>query len=537
MQIISSLIWKWYIGQGTFEGIGRMEFMKPKIIFIHPPVAKPSEPPAGIARLSSCLKANSVEHQVIDANLEGMLCLMHSAAKNEDLRSHWDIRSFKNLEDNLRALQSIDTFRNKNRYTRAVVDVNHVLNAAGQPYGAILSLSDYTDKRLSPVKSRDLIAAADSPEANPFYPYFSKRLTQALEEAPAYIGFSLNFLSQAICTMAMIGFIKKHHPGQKIILGGSLITSWVQITGRSDFFSGLVDEVVAGAGEEKLLDLLGINNIQRNGYTDYSLLLENQYLSPGFILPYSSARGCWWRKCAFCPETTEGNPYLPLPSAHAADELRTITEKTRPSLIHILDSSIAPVRLQAMAQQPPDAPWYGFARVTEHLTDEDFCRALKAGGCVMLKLGIESGDQSVLDNLNKGIDLKMASAALKTVTGAGIATYCYFLFGTPQENEASAVKTLDFAIRHADCINYLNLAVFNLPAGSPETQTLATSDFYEGDLSLYKTFQHPGGWQRADVRNFLKKKFKKHAAIAPILTRTPQYFTSNHAPFFTFQKK
>jgi len=513
------------------------EFMKPKIILIHPPVAKPSEPPAGIARLSSCLKANSIGHQVIDANLEGMLSLMRSAAKDGALRSHWDIRSSKNLENNLCALQSIGTFSNKSRYTRAVVDVNHALNAAGQSYGTILSLSDYTDKRLSPVKSDDLIAAAENPEANPFYPYFSKRLKQALEESPAYIGFSLNYLSQAICTMAMIGFVKKQHPGQKIVLGGSLTTSWVQITGRSDFFSGLVDEVVAGAGEEKLLDLLGVDDIQRNGFTDYSLLAGNQYLSPGFILPYSTARGCWWRKCAFCPETAEGNPYLPLPSARAADELKTITEKTGPSLIHILDSSIAPVRLQSMAQQPPGAPWYGFARVTEHLTNEDFCRSLKAGGCVMLKLGIESGDQSILDSMNKGIDLKTASVALKTITRAGIATYCYFLFGTPQESEAGAVKTLDFAIRHADCINYLNLAVFNLPAGSPEAQTLATSAFYEGDLSFYKSFQHPGGWQRADVRNFLQKTFKKHPAIATILTRTPEFFTSNHAPFFTFQKK
>ncbi|HOQ43219.1 MAG TPA: radical SAM protein [Smithellaceae bacterium] len=511
--------------------------MKPKIIFIHPPVAKPSEPPAGIARLSACLKANSVEHQVVDANLEGMLWLMRSASRDGTARNKWDIRSFKNLEGNLHALRSIDTFREKSRYTRAVVDVNHALNSAGQPYGAMLTLSDYTDKRLSPVKSGDLIAAAETPEANPFYPYFSKRLTQAMEETPEYIGFSLNFLSQAICTMAMIGFIKKQHPRQKIVLGGSLTTSWVQITGRSDFFTGLVDEVIAGAGEEKLLDLLGVKDLQRTGFTDYSLVADKPYLSPGFVLPYSTARGCWWRKCAFCPETAEGNPYLPLSPARDAEELRSIIEKTGPSLIHILDSSIAPVRLQAMAQQPPGIPWYGFARVTEHLTNEDFCRELKVSGCVMLKLGIESGDQCVLDSLNKGIDLKTASAALKTITGAGIATYCYFLFGTPQENEASAVKTLDFASRHAGCIHFLNLAVFNLPAGSAQAQNLATSDFYEGDLSLYKNFQHPDGWQRAHVRNFLQKKFKKHPAIAPILARTPEFFTSNHAPFFTFLKK
>ena len=150
----------------------------------------------------------------------------------------------------------------------------------------------------------------------------------------------------------------------------------------------------------------------------------------------------------------------------------------------------------------------------------------------MLKLGIESGDQKVLDQLNKGIDLPTASAVLKTLKKAGIASYCYFLFGTPPETEESATMTLDFVCQHHDCIDFLNLAIFNLPAHSVEAQSLATNDFYEGDLSLYKNFQHPLGWHRSMVRNFLEKTFKKHPAIAPIVKRTPEFFTSNHAPFF-----
>jgi hypothetical protein len=511
--------------------------MAAKIILIHPPVAKPSEPPAGIAKLSSCLQANGVEHRVVDANLEGVLHLMRAFAQAGAPSGRWNIRACKNLEANLAALQNPDTFGNKSRYSRIVSDVNHVLNLAGKPYGVNLSLSDYTDNKQSPVKSGDLIRAAENPETNPFYPYFSGRLTQALAESPEFIGFSLNFLSQALCTMAMIGFIKRIHPRQKIILGGSLTTSWVQRTCRTNLFPGLVEEVVAGAGEDQLLELLGVKDVQSGTSTDYRLLIENRYLSPGFILPYSAARGCWWRKCAFCPETAEANPYLPQPVTETIEELQTLTQQTHPSLIHLLDSSIAPALLKALAGQPPGAPWYGFARVTRHLADEDFCRALKAGGCAMLKLGIESGDQTVLDHLNKGIDLQTASAALKALKNAGIATYCYFLFGTPPEDEAAAHKTLDFVRRHADCIDFLNLAIFNLPATSMEAESLATQDFYEGDLSLYKSFHHPGGWQRPNVRNFLAKTFKKHPAIAPIVKRVPEFFTSNHAPFFTFPNK
>ena len=146
------------------------------------------------------------------------------------------------------------------------------------------------------------------------------------------------------------------------------------------------------------------------------------------------------------------------------------------------------------------------------------------------------GDQDVLDQLNKGIDLLTASAVLQALKKAGIATYIYLLFGTPPETEDKAMKTLDFVVTHHDCISFLNLAIFNLPAGSVEAQNLVTHDFYEGDLSLYKDFDHPLGWQRAAVRKFLEKTFKKHSAVAEILKRTPEFFTSNHAPFFVLNK-
>lgn len=505
-----------------------------KIILIHPPLAKASEPPAGIARLSACLQANSVEHQAIDANLEGMLYLLRTAAGEGAPSDKWSVRACKNLESNLGALRSLSTFGNKSRYSRVVVDINHVLSLAGKPFGARLSLADYTDGKKSPVKSDDLWEAAEHPEDNPFYPYFSQRLAQVMADSPDFIGFSLNYLSQALCALAMIGFVKKNHPRQNIILGGSLTTSWTQITGRTDLFPGLVEKVVAGAGEEKLLELLGVKSIPVASTTDYRLFAENYYLSPGFVLPYSAASGCWWRQCSFCPEKTEDNPYRPQSVASVTQELPLLVRRHDASLIHLLDSAIGPTLLKALAKQPPDAPWYGFARVTRHLADEDFCRALKKSGCVMLKLGIESGDQDVLDNLHKGINLQTVSAALKALHKAGIATYCYFLFGTPAETATAAEKTLDFVCRHSESISYLNLAIFNLPAKSEEAQSLAVHDFYEGDLSLYQSFAHPAGWNRADVRNFLEKTFKKHPAILPILRRTPEFFTSNHAPFFTF---
>ena len=188
--------------------------------------------------------------------------------------------------------------------------------------------------------------------------------------------------------------------------------------------------------------------------------------------------------------------------------------------------------MKALVQKPPGVPWYGFARASPLLADEEFCRSLRRSGCVMLKLGLESGDQQVLDRMHKGIELAMVAQVLHALKSAGILTYVYLLFGTPSEDEAGAVRTMEFAARHHAEIGFLNLAVFNLPLAGPEAASLAINEFYGGDLSLYTDFIHQKGWSRRKIRTFLSKEFKRHPAIGPIIQRDPPFFTSNHAPLF-----
>jgi radical SAM superfamily enzyme YgiQ (UPF0313 family) len=153
----------------------------------------------------------------------------------------------------------------------------------------------------------------------------------------------------------------------------------------------------------------------------------------------------------------------------------------------------------------------------------------------MLKLGIESGDQGVLDAMEKGINIDMSSIVLKNLKKAGIAAYVYLIFGTPVETEASARKTLEFTVRHSESIGFLNLAIFNMPICGAFDPAIETKDFYDGDLSLYTDFIHPDGWDRRHVRLFLENEFKRHPAVSAILKNDPPIFTSNHAPFFVME--
>jgi len=362
------------------------------------------------------------------------------------------------------------------------------------------------------------------------------------------------------------------------------VTSWMRRPQWQNPFKGLVDHLVAGPGEAPLLSLMGVNPVRNSsgalnptrpasrseagaGITlkcdpaaeqwgiisdgveglkgcggklfendhyrpNYDSLPVRDYFAPGPILPYSSSRGCYWNRCSFCPERAEGNPYFAIPVKKVILDLLHLVDRQKPVLIHLLDNAISPSLMKAISEHPLGVPWYGFVRMTHHLADPDFCSALKRSGCVMLKLGLESGDQTVLDDLQKGINLEEASSALRNLKEVGITTYVYLLFGTPPEGLIEARRTLEFVVKHADSIGFLNLAIFNMPLYGPEAQQMGTKTFYEGDLSLYTSFDHPKGWSRPLIRQFLDKEFKRHPAIASILRRDPPAFTSNHAPFF-----
>lgn len=502
------------------------------ILLINPPITKPCEPPSGLAQLAGALCANDIQYRFLDANLEGLLYLLK---KPVEARDTWTKRTIKHRDSNLESLRNPDCYGKFDRYKKTVLEVNRLLNrAAGD--NVRVSLEDYEHSVLSPVKTDDLLHAAQHPDENPFYPYFSDRFHKVIKEKrPRFIGFSLSYLSQALCCLAMTGFVKTRFPDIQIVFGGSLLTSWMKSPVWKNPFDSLVDHLVCGPGELPLLSLFNKDMTQAASHYRPTFNFENidNYLAPGVIMPYSTSTGCYWGKCAFCPERAEGNKYISRPPQTVVLELRELVEEVRPALIHLTDNAISPAVLKALAENPPEAPWYGFVRVTNHLADHDFRDALKRSGCVMLKLGVESGDQKVLDAMNKENNISLTSQVLKSLSRAGIATYVYLLFGTPCESEKEARTTLDFIVRHSSYIDFLNLAIFNLPLMSPDSERLKRSSFYEGDLSLYSDFAHPKGWDRVKVRRFLDNEFKKHPAIRPILQRQPPLFTSNHAPFFT----
>ena len=505
------------------------------ILLIHPPVAKPSEPPLGLARLAGALEAHDIPYGIIDANLEGLLFLLKQPLIIEDT---WTKRAHRGLAKDLAYIREGGSYKSPDRYKSAVLNLNRLLAAASANYNCLVSLANYTDKELLPQKSRDLMAASDHYQENVFYPYFKARLEPAIRALqPDYIGISVNFLNQALCVFALAGFLRSVFPGIELIAGGSLISSWMSSPGWRNPFGGIFGHLIAGPGEEPLLSLLTGRTSDNGGRAEvyspsFKKLPIKEYLAPGLILPYNTSSGCLWNRCSFCPEPAEKNRYKPLPVGIAHEQLGQLVKTTGASLIHLADNAVSPAFMQALIRSPAGAPWYGFARFLEQLADPGFCRQLKESGCVMLELGLESGDPQVLAGINKGINLEMASLVLKNLRQAGIISYVYLLFGTPDEDYEKAQATLAYVAAHAHLIGYLNLSLFNMPVACSLAEEYETTPFYRADLALYTDFVHPAGWGREHVRRFLEYEFKKHPAIRPVVRRKPPVFTSNHAAFF-----
>jgi len=501
------------------------------LLLINPPVTKPSEPPQGLAKLAGALRRRNIEATLWDANLGGLDFLLDQPPTQKD---KWTVQAWTQAAQWRQMLRSPQGYENLDRYSTAIRHLNRILSVNSRPADARVGLADYQHDRWNPARSADLLAAVAQPEANPFTQYLDSHLdTIAEKDRPDCVGVSINYLSQALTAFALIGLIRRRWPRTRIVAGGGLVTCWLQAGRGANPFPDLIDRAIGGEGAGPLLQFLGVDAwAQEDPLPDYASLPIHQYWSPGPILPYHSARGCYWKRCAFCPEVLGDVPYRPLSLARVRSDLAQLTGALRPALIHFTDNAMGLPLLRSLAKDPPGTPWYGFVRFTPQLKDDGFCRDLALSGCQMLKLGLESGDDDVLRMMRKGFTTAEASAVLNALSKAGIASYVYLLFGTPWEDEAGAMRTVRFVLDHSQDITFLNPAIFNLPAESAASEGLRQRPFYLGDLSLYSDFQHPQGWERRKVRHFLDRHFKRQPAIAAILRRTPPSFTSNHAAFF-----
>lgn len=158
-----------------------------------------------------------------------------------------------------------------------------------------------------------------------------------------------------------------------------------------------------------------------------------------YALNVWGSRGCPY-KCTFCyaGQFQRNNQYR----GHSPERLRVeIADalKRFPKIKYIYFDddtfNIGNERVRGIAKVMKgfDLPWSAMCRV-DSCSWETF-QAMKDGGCVEVKVGIESGSQRVLDMIHKDLDLEYTKRTIKELKKIGIRVHGTFMYGFPGETK------------------------------------------------------------------------------------------------------
>ena len=526
------------------------------ILLIHPPAVKPCEPPLGIACLLGELRSRGIEADAVDANLEACLHLLEGGGGDGEPDPEAAIRRARAAAPRALAfLRSPEAAASFPRYVTAVRHLEKAISAIGGSTGrGRVALGDYVHPGLSPFSPRALERVAEGAAPTAFRGYFEESLLpRIVPRSPGTVGLSVNYRHQVLPAFELAGMIRRALPGVRIVGGGGMFSSWDRTLREGGHALPAFDAVVTGAGEDALARIAagepeGARGVVPGGDAvrfepDFGFARLGEYLSPVPVLPVTSSRGCYWRRCAFCPEAaapTHG--YASVEPDRFPGLLLSLSERHGATRFHLTDNAVPVPVLRALASRAGELEplrWHGFVRFEKALAEPALARGLRRAGCRMLQLGLESGSQRVLDRMGKGTRLETASAVLKNLSASGVAAYVYVLLGMPGETEGDAEETLAFLERHAGEIGFLNLAVMNLPRDAafldaPEAHGIREARLLseEEPLGLYRSFEPAHGWGRAEARRFLSRRLLGSPTIRAIANRTPPSFTSNHAFLF-----
>jgi len=202
-----------------------------------------------------------------------------------------------------------------------------------------------------------------------------------------------------------------------------------------------------------------IENLDELPFPAWHHLDLMKYFDGGKLYPYIdiiSGRGCP-NRCIFClwPQVMHGTRYRLRSSKNVVDEIE-YDIKLCPSVakggeFFFEDDTFTVNRQRAMEiceeimRRHLKITFSVNSRVDD--CDLEMFKVMKKAGCRELLVGFESGNQSMLDGMNKKIALEGAYQFMEYAKNAGLDVHGCFVIGLPGETEDSARQTIDFALK------------------------------------------------------------------------------------------
>ncbi len=185
------------------------------------------------------------------------------------------------------------------------------------------------------------------------------------------------------------------------------------------------------------------------------------------VAPITSSRGCPF-ECTFCASPFLWDRSIRFRSPrNVVDEIEYLIKNFRVKEIHFEDDNLTFKRkhieeiCKLILDRKLKINWATPNGIRVDTLDLELLKLMKKSGCYFVAFGIESGNQEILNNINKKTDLATIEMAVRLAKKAGIVTQGFFIFGLPGETEKSIRESINFAKRiPLDKAQFLILDVF-----------------------------------------------------------------------------
>jgi radical SAM superfamily enzyme YgiQ (UPF0313 family) len=495
-----------------------------KVLLVFPPGWHPFMPHLALPALTAYLRANGVKVVQRDLNVEvfdEVLSSRHLRTVCRRLRKEGKRVASKGLSAALRranlnliawaneeggriaahADQAKATIRSERFFDGALgwdalLTLTDGLTLASAPfYPSELRIGGY--RSAYPVDaSQAILVSAQDRHFNFFRTLFqSLIIPQIRREAPDVVGISLTSADQIVAAFTLASLIKEAGLPTHVTLGGKMITGWHELLPKAEPLWNFFDSAVVYEGEGALLRLLEAldsgadlatvpNLMYRDGSRvrvnafkdpepvkglptpDFGGLPLDAYFAPQRVLPVWASRGCYWGRCAFCNVGYgESRHFDELRAERVVEEMTTLSQTYRTKRFFFVDEALSPRMLGALSTRLTEIGssfgWATCVRFEPSITAK-LLTQMRQAGCRMLRFGMESGSQRVLDRMGKGTRVEIMRRILQESVAAGIWNHAFLFFGFPGETEEDARETIAFFQENQNAIHSISSDTFLL---------------------------------------------------------------------------
>lgn len=277
-----------------------------------------------------------------------------------------------------------------------------------------------------------------------------------------YVGVTCPFPGTLVGAFRIARTVRRVLPEATLVLGGGYVNTELRTMDdprvRRFFDVVMFDEGYAPWSELLGLPFAGVPPFVAPSYdgldlTRYIDLAETanpmqRLWSNGRWLKLQLARGCYWRKCAFCDVTLDYIKCFATPSpGEVVDAMTRLADETGETGFHFTDEAIPPALARGVSEEILrrrfKCRWWGNVRFDASYTPA-LARLMAKAGCVAVTGGLECANDRLLRLMNKGITLESAKRTLASFADAGILVHAYLMYGFPTQTEAEAVSALRY---------------------------------------------------------------------------------------------